>query len=180
MFCRFITALSVIVCAFIVQSIAVSAEDATLPGGASSLREAYGDWTVACVLQPADNKKHKICALTQEQVDAKTRKRALALDLKPDGRGVKGTLVLPFGLALEKGANFVIDDGKSGGARPFRTCLPVGCLIDIAFDAVTVAALKSAKTLKVQVVADGGQEMTLSISLSGFPGAYDRVAALLN
>jgi len=179
MHCRFITRLSAIAFALSAQSFTAFAQDATLPGGAASLRESYGDWTVACGLQTADSKKHKVCALIQEQIAAKTRQRALALDLKPDAGGVKGTLVLPFGLALEKGANFVIDDGKLGGTQRFRTCLPVGCLIDIAFDGATVTTLKSSKTLKVKVAAENGQEMVLSISLSGFAGAYDRVAALL-
>jgi invasion protein IalB len=176
---RCIPLLSATVLALIAQAVTVFAQEATLPGGAASLRETHGDWTVACVLQTADGKKRKVCALTQEQVAAKTRQRALALDLKPDGTGIKGALILPFGLALEKGASFVLDEGKPGGVQRFRTCLPVGCLINIAFDGATVTALKSGKALSVKVVADNGKEMILSISLAGFAGAYDRVAALI-
>lgn len=160
-------------------SICALAQEITLPGGAASLREAHGDWTVACALQPADGAKRKVCALAQQQVAANTRQRALAIELKPDAGGAKGTLVLPFGLVLDKGASFVLDDGEAGGVQRFRTCLPMGCLIDIAFDAGTIKALRSGKTLKVRAVADGGQEMSFSISLTGFPGAYDRVAALV-
>lgn len=168
-----------LVSAFVSLSTAVFAQDPKLPGGAASLRELYGDWTVACVLQTADGKKRKVCALTQEQIAAKTRQRALTLEFKPDGGGIKGTLVLPFGLALEKGASFVLDDGEPGDVQRFRTCLPVGCLVDIAFDGATVTTLKSGKALKVKVVADNGQETVFSISLAGFAGAYDRVATLL-
>ncbi|MDP2781441.1 invasion associated locus B family protein [Devosia sp.] len=63
--------------------------------------------------------------------------------------------------------------------QPFRTCLPGGCLVDIAFDALTVESLKSGNVLNINATADGRQEMTLSVSLTGFSSAYDRVVALM-
>ncbi|TPK96484.1 hypothetical protein FJ938_27215 [Mesorhizobium sp. B2-4-14] len=61
----------------------------------------------------------------------------------------------------------------------FRTCLPGGCVVDLNFDAETLATLREGKSLKVKVVADGGKETVLALSLNGFPGAVDRTVALL-
>lgn len=159
---------------------AAHAQDASLPGNAASLREAHGDWTVNCTIQAQpDGKKAKRCAFAQEQMDRESRRRMLALELRPDGGGIKGTLVLPFGLSLDKGVSYQLDDGQQGTVQRFRTCLPVGCVVDIDFDARTVASLKTGSALKMKTIADGGQETVFSVSLTGFAGAYGRVVALL-
>lgn len=156
------------------------AEDVSLPGGASTLREAHGDWSVTCAVQAEpDGGKVKICAFSQEQFQTQTRQRALAVELRPAGDGAKGTLVLPFGLALQHGVVYQLDDGQTGALQFFRTCLPVGCIIDVNFDAGTVASLKTGKMLGVRATTDGGQEMTFSISLAGFTNAFERTIALL-
>jgi invasion protein IalB len=151
----------------------------SLPGGATSLKESHDDWTVACELQTQADKTVKVCTLTQEQIDNRSRQRVLAIELKPETTGVAGTLILPFGLALEQGVTFQIDDGPVGTAQRFRTCLPVGCIVPISFDARTLAMLRKASTLKIKTIADGAKEMPFLISLKGFPGAFDRTIALL-
>jgi len=111
------------------------AQEASLPGGAGSLREKHGDWIVSCTIstQP-EGKKIKLCSLAQEQFSRETRQRTLAIELRPESRGLKGPLVLPFGLALEKGASYQLDAGHAGTPQRFRTCLPVGCIIEVSFD----------------------------------------------
>lgn len=157
----------------------VHAQDVSLPGNAASLREAHGDWTVNCAIQAqADGKKVKRCVLAQEQLARDTRRRVLAVELRPEGSGVKGTLVLPFGLLLDKGVAYQLDDAQQGAMQRFRTCLPVGCVIDIDFDARTLAPFRTGSTLKVKATADGGQEMVFPVSLAGFSGAYGRALAL--
>ncbi|TPJ44369.1 invasion associated locus B family protein [Mesorhizobium sp. B2-5-13] len=154
-------------------------DTAVLPGGATSLREGHGDWTVSCNLATQNNASVKVCALSQEQTDSQSRQRVLAMELRPAGETVQGTLVLPFGLALEKGVTLQIDDGLVLPPLRFRTCLPGGCIVDLAFDAETLATLRNGKSLKVKVVADGGKETNLALSLNGFPSAVDRTVALL-
>jgi invasion protein IalB len=56
---------------------------------------------------------------------------------------------------------------------------PGGCIVDQSFDNETQASLRKGSTLKVMVVADGGKETNLALSLKGFPSALDRTAALL-
>lgn len=146
----------------------------SLPGGASSLNETYQDWRVGCAQQGAA----KRCSLSQVQAQ-QDGQRVLAIELDaPSGNAVSGTLVLPFGLALEPGVSFQIDDKPAMPPARFRTCMPGGCLVSVTFDSPTLVALRAGTALKVKAVADGGAAFPLSISLQGFATALDRVAVL--
>lgn len=145
-----------------------------LPGGASSLNETYRDWRVTCVVQGAG----KQCAMSQAQAQ-QNRQRVLAIELGPPvGNIVSGTLVLPFGLALDSGVSFQIDDKPVMAPMRFRTCVPAGCLVTLSFDAPTIMALRAGSVLKVKATADGGAATPFSISLQGFGTALDRVTTL--
>ncbi|WP_077966205.1 invasion associated locus B family protein [Ensifer adhaerens] len=151
-----------------------AATASSLPGGASSLNETYKDWRVAC----EQDGSAKRCALSQAQTQ-QNGQRVLAIELNaPSGNAVSGTLVLPFGLALEPGVTFQIDDKPAMQPVHFRTCVPVGCLVSVTFDAPTLGALRAGAALKVNAVADGGTVAPFSISLQGFGTALDRVATL--
>lgn len=159
----------------VAQSRSADQRSQGLPGGASSLQETHGDWRVACAQQ---NGK-KICALSQRQTDKDSGQLVLAIELsasEPDQ--VEGTLILPFGLAIGRPITLQIDEAAAGPSLPFRTCLPVGCLIGLTFDPITVARLKKGTMLTVRATADGGQETAFKISLKGFANALDRTAAL--
>ncbi len=146
----------------------------SLPGGASSLNETYKDWRVTCVAQGAA----KRCALSQVQAQ-QNGQRVLGIELNaPSGNTVSGTLVLPFGLALDAGVSFQIDEKPAMQPMRFRTCLPAGCVINVTFDAPTLVALRAGAALKVKATADGGAAAPFSISLQGFGTALDRVGAL--
>ncbi|WP_246717108.1 invasion associated locus B family protein [Rhizobium leguminosarum] len=145
-----------------------------LPGGASSLNETYKDWRVACAQQDAA----KRCTLSQVQAQ-QNGQRVLAIEFNAQsGSTVSGTLVLPFGLALESGVSFQIDEEPATQPVRFRTCMPGGCLVTVTFDAPTLIALRAGTALKVKAVADGGAAIPFSISLQGFATALDRVGAL--
>lgn len=165
--------------AFFLATAVASAQDTGLPGGASSLRENHGDWVVSCILQSQAGRNTKLCGFAQEQTDNNSRQRVLAIELRPEGTGVSGMLIMPFGLLLDQGASFQIDDGPVGQPQKFRTCIPAGCLVPVSFDARTLAALRKGNQLKVKAVADGGKEAPFTISLKGFPNAFDRTAALV-
>ncbi|WP_063707920.1 invasion associated locus B family protein [Bradyrhizobium centrolobii] len=142
------------------------------------MRESHGDWVVSCAVQKQAGRKVKSCALSQEQTSGNSRQRVLAIELKPENTGVAGILILPFGLALDHGATFQIDDGSAGPPQIFRTCIPAGCLVPVSFDSRTLVGLRKRNQLKVKTVADGGKETAFMISLKGFPSAFDRTAAL--
>ena len=104
-----------------------------LPGGASTLNETHGDWTVVCSAAEGPPR----CVMSQTQVGGESRQRVLTVELRAtEGDAVGGVLVLPFGLNLDDGVSLAIDDAASFGSLRFSTCLPVGCLVPLDFDAV--------------------------------------------
>jgi invasion protein IalB len=146
-----------------------------LPGGATSIQELHGDWKVACVQQ--DGKR--VCALSQQQTNKDTGQLLLAIEVQAVSTDrVDGTLVLPFGLALERPITFEMNGAPTASVLRVRTCLPVGCLVNLSLDAVTIAAMRRGTTLTIRATADGGQEALFAISLDGFSSALDRTAAL--
>jgi len=59
------------------------AQEASLPGGASTLNETHGAWTVICAIgTQAESRPVKYCAMSQIQLHAQTRQRALAIELE--------------------------------------------------------------------------------------------------
>jgi invasion protein IalB len=148
---------------------------ADLPGGATSLQETHGDWRVVCG-QP--NGK-KVCALSQQQTEKDTHQLMLAIELSPPVNNTAGgTLILPFGLALDRPVTLQIDDAATGQVLRFRTCLPVGCLVALAFDPGAVVRLREGTMLTIKTTADGGQEALFKVSLEGFAAALDRTVDL--
>ena len=145
-------------------------------GAPSSLSETYEDWRVACVAA-ADNKKQ--CAFSQAQV-SQNGQRVLTVELSPaeDG-GLKGILVMPFGLNLEKGVTFSVDDLPPGKPSRFRTCLPGGCVVRLTFTSATAASLRQGTALKLGAFAsDTEKDVAFSISLKGFNQALARTSQL--
>ena len=158
------------------KAAAPAAAAAQLPNGANSLQETFGDWRLVCMVQEAT----KRCTLTQEQTSQQTRQRVLAIELGVNGDKMEGILLMPFGLALDRGTTLQIDDQAAQAPLRFRTCLPAGCLIPLSFDAKTVAALRSATALKAKVTpADNTQEQAFAISMKGFGTALDRLNVLM-
>jgi invasion protein IalB len=148
-----------------------------LPCGASSLSETHTDWSVNCAVR--DNRK--ACVFFQSQTNS-SNQRVLLLELTASApEKVTGSLVLPFGLALDQGVKLLAEDTAPGAPLQFKTCLPAGCIVPIDFGADTVAALRKSGSLNVQAAAaDGGGEIAFTISLKGFSAALDRTIALAN
>jgi len=153
------------------------AQETNLPGGATSLNETHGDWRVTCATQ--ENVVR--CAVSQIQVNNQNRQRVLSVELTAaeGGNSAEGTLVLPFGLALDRGVALSIDEGEPRPPLRFSTCFPAGCLVPLTFNADAVTAMRAGTALKVKAAAnDSGQEVNFSISLSGFTSALARAAEL--
>lgn len=149
---------------------------AGLPGGATSLNETHGDWVIHCEAPGAGSVD---CAIQQQQLDKASGQRLLAAELRPAEGGLAGTLVLPFGLALARGIVLRIDDGATLPLLAFRTCLPVGCLVDLEFAPDALPGLGAGRVLHIEAVADGGAPAPLSLSLSGLGSAVARTLDLL-
>ena len=147
----------------------------TLPGGATQVQETHGDWRVTCA-QPGGR---KVCTLSQQLSDPNSRQLVIGIELKAmTSDKADGTMVMPFGLAVDKPVSLQVDDSGPAMTRTFRTCVPIGCLVDVTLDGTTLAALKKGKALHVKALADGGKETAFNISLNGFGSALERTAAL--
>jgi len=148
----------------------------TLPGGASSLQETFGDWRITCQVSEST----KRCALSQQQAH-QNGERLLAIELEPGpDNTMTGTLILPFGLLLDAGVVLQVDEQAALASIRFHTCIPGGCVVMLTLNAATTTALRNGETLNVAVkAADGQQDVQLKISLSGLPAALDRLSVLL-
>lgn len=146
-----------------------------LPGGAGSLSESYQDWQMRCV--SAENGPR--CAMAQIQIDPKTRKRVLSVELRSASGKAAGALVTPFGLALASGVSLKVDN--KGGETPlaFSTCVPAGCVVPLNLDARLIDGLVSGNALVIVATAsDSRQQLSFSVSLKGFAAAWARLGEL--
>ena len=148
----------------------------SLPNGATSISETYGDWNLSCAI--ADNRKN--CLFSQLQGNSETGQRVFAIELQPPAGGqTNGVLLLPFGFRLEDGVKLKIDEQALGQGARFSTCVPAGCLAPVSFPTVATDALKRGTSLVVTANPDGGGEpATFIVSLAGFTAAMNRVAEL--
>jgi invasion protein IalB len=167
-----------VLCALLAGTLPASAQDpaSTLPGGASSLQETYGDWLVAC----SQLETGKRCTFSQRQA-RQDGQRVLGVELAVTPQQiVTGALVLPFGLELDAGVSLQVDDTEARPPLRFSTCLPAGCVVPLAFDAPMLIALRRGSALKLNVRAAGATEpLSFSISLRGFSAALDRISELV-
>ncbi|WOJ89961.1 invasion associated locus B family protein [Methylocapsa polymorpha] len=147
---------------------------AALPGGAQAVSETFEDWLVACSV--AQGKKR--CVINQQQTDAKTQQRLIAVELQPRNGGADGLLVLPFGLELDKGATLKAGDAQIGQTLRFKTCVPQGCVVPVSFEQKTLETLYKAAAVVVTAHAENGQTLSFQISLKGFGPALSRASAL--
>jgi invasion protein IalB len=148
-----------------------------IPGGATSLNEIHGDWTLSCTAP--DGVAH--CTISQLQLQGENRQRLLAMELTRarGDNGATGALVLPFGLRLSDGITLGLDHAAPFQRLHFTTCLPAGCLVPLAFDANLISAIGSSTALAIKATAnDSGEEVALSVSMSGFTSALTRLTEL--
>lgn len=164
----------------IAPSSIVATPEVRLPGGADAVHEIHGDWLLIGSVQASEAGAQKTCVIAQEQIHNDTRQRLLLIELRPEAGRIKGILVLPFGLLFQKGVVLQIDEYSPAPAVPFRTALPVGCVIELEIDALRLSLLKSGKVLHVHaIVADNGTAVSFGISLNGFSTALARAEAVL-
>lgn len=147
------------------------------PGGAHSLTEVHGDWTVIC----GPYEDARACVVTQNLAQEQSGQRVLAVEFEPLADGaLAGTLVLPFGLALADGIGVEIDGTALGEPLPLAVCYDYGCIADLEYGDGEIDALRAGATLRmVGTIADSGESVAFSISLTGITSALDRATTLI-
>ena len=152
------------------------------PAGATTVSESYGDWTMTCV-RPADK---TACVVAQSQGDSKTGRRRFGIELKsPQDGQSQGVVVMPFGLAIEPGITFKLDEQVLGKGAPYSSCTGEGCLVSISFPTLATDAMRTAKVLTVTgrkttgaTGIEAGEPASITVPLVGFSQAFDRAMAL--
>ena len=158
------------------SSVKVAPGSAPWPTGATSVSESYGDWTVSCV-KPQDR---PACIVVQSQGDSKTGQRKFGFELSTpkDGRS-EGVVLMPFGLSIEAGIAFKLDEQNLGKGAPYTSCSAEGCMVSISFPTLATDGMRTAKTLTVTgQKANSTEAAPVTVPLAGFPAAFDRAVAL--
>jgi len=149
---------------------------AQLPNGASAINEIYGDWVVDCRIVDGQ----KLCGLSQAQGDGRTGQRIFVIELRhPRDGKADGSILMPFGVSLERGASLKLDDNEFGEPLRFTTCLPQGCLLAVSLSVGIADPIRKASKLTVSSINQtSGETITFTISLKGFGAAVERIAQL--
>ncbi|WP_440412072.1 invasion associated locus B family protein [Neorhizobium petrolearium] len=155
------------------MSPALAQQQATIPKGASSLKEIYQDWQLSCTVR--DNAR--ACAILQDQ-SQQNGQRLLAVELAMRSDGMVATLLLPFGILLSPGITPQIDDQPPLPILHFRTCLPTGCVAVLPIDAETLGKLRTGSVLKLKVTTAAQTALTFPVSLNGLTVGIDRLGTL--
>jgi invasion protein IalB len=149
---------------------------AVWPTGASTVSESYGDWTMTCT---RPNEK-VTCIVAQAQGDSQTGRRKFGFELQTPANGrSEGIVLMPFGLAIESGVTFKLDEQTLGKGAPYTVCSAEGCIVPISFPTLALDGMRTAKALTVSGQKAGSTDpATITVPLTGFPQAFDRAVAL--
>lgn len=156
-----------------------AAQGNTFPGGATSINESHGDWTVACRVTTKNDKDIKSCAMSQQRLN-KQHQRALEISLVPQASGgARGVILMPFGLAVTKTVQISVGGTGLGAPLSFSTCVPLGCLVPLDLTPAEIKTMSHGTKLQIDATAADGQALTVSASLDGFSNAFSRTVDLL-
>lgn len=132
-------------------------------------------WVTRCIAQ--GRRGNAECVAEQNVTLTRTGQVALIVAVRVPAEGQAPTLAirLPHGLALAAGAKLRLDQNFSLDL-PIQTCDASGCFVTAPNATDLVNRMRAAKQLLVVVRnASTNQDMTLGMTLDGFPAAHDRV-----
>jgi invasion protein IalB len=141
-----------------------------------TLSEAIDDWQVVCSETATDPNN---CTMLQQLMTQKGQ-RILAIELRPAGRSLTGTLIMPFGLDLATGVRLQVDNTDQTKPLPFATCLYDGCIVPLNLTEAITTAIRAGNQMKVTAMGYDGDEFALAISLKGVSRASDRILAIVH
>ncbi len=166
-----------------------SAQDATTEENAAAttepqvgetyVAETSGDWDVRC-LKSEDGKDP--CQIYQLLVNETGNAVAefTMLPLNDGGPAVAGaTMVTPLETYLPAGVAMAIDGGEER-RYDFTFCNAQGCVSRMGVTANDISLMQKGAKATVKLVPAGsesGEPVVLTLSLSGFTAAYDKVVA---
>ncbi len=129
------------------------------------------DWLKACGKDEAQNKK--ICYTTRDFVAENNQPilAAAVYDVVGDPKKFVRFL-MPLGFMIQPGIRFSVDNGAAVPGK-FSMCLPNGCFAEAESNSAFLDTMKKGTNIKIQVLNQVGQEVTLLVPLAGFGKAFD-------
>jgi len=147
--------------------------------GDTYIASVQGDWALRCL--KADEGSVDPCQLYQLLIDENDNSVAeISLFPIPDGnRAVAGaTIVVPLETLLPEQVTLTIDGGTAR-RYPFTFCNAAGCVARVGFTQEEVDLFKRGNQAIMRMVpaAAPDEEVTLTVSLTGFTAAFDSLQA---
>ena len=146
------------------------AQDAAPAAEQAAPQSAAPNWLVTCSNQMDAAKLS--CSMSQSVVLAANGARLMTAVVEPTDGGQELTLVLPFGLDLQAGVQMVIDE-VDWQKLPISTYEAGACYSSIALDADALSRLSKGDALDVKLINRQGEEVVLSLTLTGFTGSLE-------
>lgn len=148
---------------------------ADLAEGQPYIRDESGDWAFRCLKAPEGQVDP--CQLYQLLADENGNAVAefSIFPLRNSGRAAAGaTIVAPLETLLTQQLTLSVDGGAAR-RYPFTFCNAAGCVARIGFTTEEVNQFKrgNAATLRMVPAAAPDEEVTLTVSLSGFTAGYN-------
>ena len=147
--------------------------------GQPYVAESHGDWALRCMR--ATEGETDPCQLYQllEDAEGNAVAEVSLLPLEAESQAVAGvTVVVPLETLLTEALSLSIDGGEAA-RYPFSFCNRAGCVARFGLSDQQLAAFKRGRagTLRIVPAAAPDQEVSLTMSLSGFTAGYDAVVA---
>ena len=139
------------------------------------INKPYDDWAVRCY----DVKSPAPCDMIQSAANRQTQQRVMFISLgyAPAADSHLMQLILPLGVSFSRGVTIIAGETKMEGFR-FRRCERDGCYIETKLDNNVIEALLKAQEAKIAFASDDGQDLSLPLSLKGFPQAHSELLRL--
>lgn len=139
------------------------------------INKPYGDWAVRCY----DVKSPAPCDMIQSAANRQTQQRVMFISLgyAPAADSHLMQLILPLGVSLARGVTIIAGERRMEGLR-FRRCERDGCYVEMKIDPAVIETLLAAQEAKIAFASDDGQDLSLPLSLKGFPQAHSELLRL--
>jgi invasion protein IalB len=136
------------------------------------LQPSQGQWTKICGKDQANQKE--VCYTTRDFGQGPNQPPTLAVaiyQMSGDERRI-ARFLLPVALMLQPGFRLIIDKGEPIPGH-FAICFPNGCFAEADLNGASIAALKKAQTVSVQVRNQVNAEVTFNVPMKDFAAAFD-------
>lgn len=156
-------------------------QDANQEPGAGTpyTAETFGDWELRCIRSEDGNDPCQMYQLLRDAADTPISEFSL-FRLPEGGRAKAGaTVVVPLETALQQQLTIAVDGGTAR-RYPYSYCTQLGCFARIGLTEGDVNAFKRGNAAKLTIVPvlAPDQKVEVSLSLTGFTAAYDKVSVI--